>query len=40
MGEGVRDIHAWFLWGNLKERAILENLDVAGRILLEWRLEK
>ena len=34
-GGGVREMCTWFLRGNLKERASLENLDVDGTILLE-----
>jgi hypothetical protein len=33
---GREDVHTVFGGGNLKERHLLEDLSVDGRIILEW----
>jgi hypothetical protein len=33
-------VHAGFWWGDLRERDYFEDLDVDGRIVLEWILKK
>jgi hypothetical protein len=38
MGRG--EIHKGFWWGNLGERAHLEDQDIDGRIVLKWILEE
>jgi hypothetical protein len=38
-GWGTREVHAGFCWGDLMERAHLEDLDEDGRIILKWTLK-
>ena len=38
MGRGV--VHTGFWWGNLRERNILEDPGVDGRIILRWIFRK
>ena len=33
-------VHSGFWWGYLRERDYLENLDMGGRIVLEWIFKK
>jgi len=33
-------VHTGFWWGNMKERAHLEDPDVDGRIILKWIFKK
>jgi hypothetical protein len=35
-----REMHSGFLWGNLKERDHLEDLDIDGRIILTLIIKK
>jgi hypothetical protein len=37
---GRREMHRGFWWGNLKERAHLEDLGIIGRIMLTRILQK
>ena len=34
------EVHTGLWFGNLKERDHVENLDIAGRITLDWGLRK
>jgi len=33
-------MHAWFWWGNLRERDHMEDLDIDGRTELKWVFKK
>jgi hypothetical protein len=33
-------MHAWFWWGNLREREHSEDLGIDGRIILKWIFEE
>jgi hypothetical protein len=35
-GVGRREMYAGFLWGNLKERDHLEEVDIDGGMILKW----
>jgi len=35
-----REEHKWFLWGHLREKDLLENLDVDARIILQLSFKK
>jgi hypothetical protein len=37
---GVRETYTGFLWGNLKNRNHLQQIDVSDRIILNWALHK
>ena len=37
---GRGEAHAWFWWGNLRERGHSGNLDLNGRIILKWIFRK
>ena len=37
---GRKEMRTWFCWGNLRERDHLEDLSVAGRIILRWIIKK
>jgi hypothetical protein len=32
----VEEVHVWFWYGNLEETGHLEDLNVDGRITLQW----
>jgi hypothetical protein len=36
----TRKVHMGFWWVGLRERDYLENLDIVGRIILEWIFKK
>jgi len=35
-----REMHAMFLYGNVKEREHLENVGIDGRMILRWILNE
>jgi len=37
---GTKEIHTGCLWGHLKEREQLEDLEVNKRVILKWILKK
>jgi hypothetical protein len=40
MGDGREEVYTRFWWGNLRERAYLEDPGVDGRIILRWIFRK
>jgi hypothetical protein len=36
----TEEVHAWFWWGDLMEGVHLKYLDVDGRTILKWILNK